>query len=125
MSEETAAKVPAYAGHPDDAFDEWYGENYEPDYSTTPPNLDVAREAFRAAWEAAAPLRARIGELEDERDRLSDALNDNPVPALSACESQVEHFRELTAEILDTPEVRMFAPTVSYAEWRKRAGLES
>jgi hypothetical protein len=39
-------------------------------------------------------------------------------------DARIQHLEELLTEILGTPEVAMFAPRVTYAEWRERAGIE-
>lgn len=107
-------------------------------------------ELGAVAYEAAenAPLRARIAELErllaeavdptagdydnaaeimrlrDERDRLADALAGNPDPLVAFSRSQVEHFRELVAEILAERPAVTEDERQQIDEWRKRAGLE-
>lgn len=87
--------------------------------------VQIGRLLAQAEWH-----RARIAELEDERDRLADALNDNPDPLVSSLQSQVQHFRDLTAEILaevdrSTRAGRTLSVEDRLAEWRRAAGLES
>lgn len=71
------------------------------------PWSDV-REPERQVWEATA-------------DAVRDEFEGDP--ALVAARSQVEYFRELTAAILNSPEVIAYALPASYANWREAAGL--
>jgi hypothetical protein len=63
---EAETAPPKVHAHPDDLFDAWWDETYEPDEGPQAPDRHVPRDAFRAGWDHARALEAVARWRDDE-----------------------------------------------------------
>ncbi len=97
------------------AYEAFY-QDFSEDEPWSPPAWAELPERDHHSWEVAAKTAAAAyGTLPGP---VVTVIDDEPLHA------QIGELRALAAEILDTPEVATYAPRVSYADWRQRAGLD-